>query len=737
MLLPLLLAACGPSADPCLVAWSAESLVVPVSDVVEVPGARRLGAVPVRLKGNAAVSKRDGARAVVLSAPGFTLLTPDGSALSPVTRAELPLDLLVEAGVPGAGTLTATVDGCSALALPLSAPARLALAGRPASRAPGFAWRDLFGPLAPLWVGLDTGAAPALAGDVYVVPHRTAEAWGEATDLVDLTGAVERWEARGAPAALEVWPVPDADPGQLGSRVDVVLDVDGDGARSPGDVLDAGPDGVGLDVVGELAGPGVWSVATADVSGGDWLGERVWWPVDRTDAAPLVVISHGNGHDYTWYDYLGEHLASWGFVVMAHQNQTQPGIETASTTTLTNTDWFLAEGAALAGTGPVDATRIGWIGHSRGGEGVVRAYTRLREGETVPERYGAEDVRVLASIAPTVFYEVDVSDPHDVRYHLLAGSSDGDVTGQPGYPEAMSFRLLAAARGRASSTYVYGASHEDFDCCGYDDGDGPDQLDREVVQEVARATLLAVMGDGLLDDPVARHVLATDPARVPLTGEVATVLSTWRPPEALVIDDFQANPDPARASSGAPITTDVADVTEAALGDLDGLLQWSDADPMNGMTEVALPSDDARGVVFDWVSGASWSYELPSAVSDWTDGRWLSFRACQGTRHPYTVELDGPLDLTVTLVDGAGVVATVPAAVETSVAPSYPRKGRATGEGRGWVNAWSTVRLPLDDFRRVAPTLDLADIRGVRFEFGGPDDAPLGRLGLDDVRVEP
>ena len=34
-----------------------------------------------------------------------------------------------------------------------------------------------------------------------------------------------------------------------------------------------------------------------------------------------------------------------------------------------------------------------------------------------------------------------------VRYHLLAGSSDGDVTGGPDYAETQSFRLYQAATG--------------------------------------------------------------------------------------------------------------------------------------------------------------------------------------------------------------------------------------------------------------------------------------------------
>ena len=55
-----------------------------------------------------------------------------------------------------------------------------------------------------------------------------------------------------------------------------------------------------------------------NVRAGDSLGEL-----------PLLVVSHGNGHSFAWYRFLQDHLASYGYIVFSHDNNTLPGIETA------------------------------------------------------------------------------------------------------------------------------------------------------------------------------------------------------------------------------------------------------------------------------------------------------------------------------------------------------------------------------------------------------------------------
>jgi hypothetical protein len=753
----LLLSACGDDRPACALAWSTGAADPSVAVSVEISRfaglsgtSRLLGTRPVTLEAPAGAAK--GTRVTIAGTSDIAVLDKDGAPLDlPFETDALPVTLHVEGSTVGEATLTASVTGCEPEPLVVRVVPVTPLAGRTREEAPGFGFDDVYALGEPLEVAFDMRAQPDGIGaaQAWVVAHRSVEAWGEDRALVDVTGEVEGLsldDADLATAGRTVWAAVAPDAGVVGSAYDVVLDLDGDATFSPGDRLDQGADGAGLRVAGDLAEAGPHAVSQADVSGGDWLGQRVYWPDDLAALGPrpLIVISHGNGHQHTWYDYLGEHLASWGYVVMAHENETMPGIEAASTTTLTNTDWFLTHldqvgGGALVDL--VDAHAIAWIGHSRGGEGIVRAHTRLLAGGggtgDVPEGFTADDVRVLVSIAPTVFNSVTMSDPGDVRYHLLAGSSDGDVTGGTQFSEAQSFRLYQAAQGTRSSTYVYGASHEDFDCCGYDDGQGPDQIEREDAQRIAKAYLLAAVAEGLEDDPTARALLQRDPMGVPATGFTkgltTTVLSTWRPAEGMVIDDYQLFGDLGSASSNAAVIFDVTNAHEGLQDDADTQLTWTGSDPMNGMTQAGEAADDAQGIVFEWDAPAYYRYELPTLLRDWREGRFLTLAACQETRNPLTIELDGPLDFSVTLTDGAGVSVTRSIRPYATIAPPYNRRG--DGEGRGWANAFTTVRLPLVDFTAGATALDLSDVRSVQLDFGQDGDSPFGRIGLDDVEV--
>ena len=111
---------------------------------------------------------------------------------------------------------------------------------------------------------------------------------------------------------------------------------------------------------------------------------------------------------------------------------TVPGIASASTTTLTNTEAFLAGLDTIAGgvlDGKIIRDEIAWIGHSRGGEGIVRAYDRLVDNQFTSVEYDDSDIVLLSSIAPTVFLGPTTSDPHDVDFHLWTGAGDSDVNG--------------------------------------------------------------------------------------------------------------------------------------------------------------------------------------------------------------------------------------------------------------------------------------------------------------------
>jgi hypothetical protein len=707
------------------------------------------------------VSGEAGALSLSVEGDGVALYDPAGQRVDDrlvIGEADLPSEVWLvgeQAGAEASLVAVHEAAGCEAIEdrLRLRVAALPGIAGGALADFPWVSFHQVFETIHPVLAALDPGRLPdrvGLEAEVYVVEHKSPEAWAADPGLVDASGAVETLtvaEASMVDSQALAWDRP-TDPGTaLAQAYDLVLDFDGDGALGPGDLIDGLGEAAGLWVFGDLTMPGPHGVETLQYSGGSWLGQRTYHPSDIASMGqlPLVVISHGNGHDYTWYDYLGEHLASWGWVVMSHQNNTGPGIETASTTTLTNTDYILGNLGSIGGgvlDGHIDGHAIAWIGHSRGGEGVVRAYDRVVDGTYRPDNFVADDIVIISSIAPTVFNSVSDSDPHEVPYHLLAGAADGDVNGAPNCTQCQFFRIAAAARGPLQITYLQGAGHNDFNCCGWTDATGPDQVGRTEAQRVAKAYYLALLSWYLDDMSVAAEYferLYDDlaPQALAPTTIVANLRRTAFDSDKLVLDDFQLGLTTDASSSGGAVLIDALEPAEDILMDRDSSFGWSPSDPMNGMTWADDRQDMDRGLVLGWGEGqeASASWEVPVDEADWRGWSALSFRACQISRHPATVALAGPLDFTVTLVDGSGAQSAVSFASWGGLNLPYQRTG--TGQGAGWANEFETVRIPLHAFDAEGTAIDLSEIVELRMEFGGPFGSSQGQVGIDDVEVLP
>jgi hypothetical protein len=543
-----------------------------------------------------------------------------------------------------------------------------------------------------------------------------------------------------------VWPSGLA-PGPLISRpYDVVCDFDRNGRLDPGDLID-GFDEIeaGCYVVKDLATPGPYGVLQGDYSAGTWLTQRTYYPSNLAllGSVPLLTIGHGNGHQHTWYDYLGQHLASHGYVEMSYRNETSPGIETASTTTLTNIDYLLTHLDTILGgvlNGHIDASRIAWIGHSRGGEGVVRAYDRLHDGDWSPQGYDLEALRAVASIAPTVYLTPAETDPHDVNYFLIVGGADGDVTGRPDLPGDQYFRISDRSLGLSRTNYVHGATHNDFNCCGFDDGIGPDQIGRPEAQRVAKSYFLALAQVQLNDNRALREYFTRmyddlAPSGIAPHVEISTTHRIVGRPGDFVIDDFQSAPSLTLSSSGGAVSMSVSNAFEGQNEDNNTSFTWIATDPMNGMIFHSGGGDFSRGLIFDHPTGASRmiEFEIVPAFQDVRGHRYLSFRACQATRHPETVALNDSHSFSVTLRDQTGRTSTISFGEWGKITRLYPRTG--SGTGAGWVNEMNTVRIPLAAFETGDTQLDLSRITAVRLEFGAAFGSPRGRLGLDDLQL--
>jgi hypothetical protein len=608
-----------------------------------------------------------------------------------------------------------------------------------------------------------------IEADVYIVAARSEAEWERDQDLVDVRGGPQPIVFNGSSIAdntsmLAGSAALDADAGTgLGVGYDLVCDVDRDGLLGDGDLIDGFDDEAGFYVVGDLTQPGPLEVTTIDyvveegtVTPG-FLNERTSFPtaIEGLGMLPLVVVSHGQNQSYQWYDYLATHLASYGYVVMSHKNNTVPGPESAAISTYEHSVAFLDQLDTI-GEGPlegvleghVDATRIAWVGHSRGGEGVVRAYTRLREGSFPVIHFSSDDVLLVSSIAPLAFMGPGVSEPGPSNYHLIWGSADMDIAGNSAATN-WAFSLFERATGFRQSTYVHGASHEAFNCCGPLHYDGPPEtfLDREETQRVAKAVYLALVKHYLDGNVPAKDFLWRQSERLRPLGVAPTtvVVSDYRDAAGapgFVIDDFQTEPSTGVSSSGGAVTFDVQNVVEAILQDSTLTVPtdycWTPGDPMNGMSR-AVTGDTARGLVFDWNLGPDrfLEFEIVPALHDFTPHAYLSFRACQQTRHPETVAELGDLTFTVALRDTSRNVSRIDiGAYGGGIEEVYQRCIPCAGDGAvGWQNEFEVIRIWLTDFLHDNDQLDLSNVEAIRFEFGSTAGSSRGRIGFDDLIV--
>ncbi len=581
---------------------------------------------------------------------------------------------------------------------------------------------------------------------VWVVQPKTAVQWDMDPTLTDVRGAPQAVSFAGPDiqdATIALTGTLSGDGGLVfGVGYDLVVDMDLDGKLGGGDFIDGYGDEPGFHVVGDttVVGPLPLTLITYTIGP---LEQRTVYPTALTGVYPLVVISHGRGHMHDWYDYLQVHLASYGYIVMSHVNDTIT-IPSAAASTLANTESVIANQAALGLGGHIDSSRIVWIGHSRGGEGVVHAYDLIRDGTYTPTGFTASDIVLISSIAPTSALGTGDTDPHDVNYHLIYGSADGDITGEPADDGVQSFQLPERATGYRATTYVHGADHNDFNCCGSNDfcDFAPCspllEIGQPETQLVAKATYLALVKHFVEGSVPAKDFLWRQYENLkPIGVDPGTiVVNDYRDGPAsanFVLDDFQSQPSTAVSSSGGAVSFDVSGLSEALSDDNDALFTSLPADPMNGMTR-ATPTDFTRSVVFEWDSDTFIEFEVIVAERDFSDDTNLSFRACQATRHPNTVAVLGDLTFDVILRDSAGQTSSINiGAYGGGVEEPFARMG--FGAGTGWQNEFETIRIRLTDFGTNDSGLNLSDVVALRFEFGPGHGSAEGRISLDDIEI--
>ncbi len=647
------------------------------------------------------------------------------------------------------------------------------LAGNSLAEYPFFEYVRAFNENATVEVAIDPDPTrfAAIIGqtcDIYIVEAKSAAHWAVDPSLIDVTADGMQTETfNGATIQENTFQVTEPDELNaeayenigLGVGYDVVLDVDQDGQLSDGDFIDGMSNEAGFYAVHDTTEEGPWPVTEAPlynldpVVGAGYgipahkLAEDVYYPtdIDSMGQLPLIIIGHGHGHQYTWYGHIGFHMASYGYIVMSHDNDTGAGVVGAAMTTLGHTDAFIdqAEVGAIADgdlAGHLDTSRITWIGHSRGAEGVAIAYDRLFDDIYIPTNFNIGGIKLISSMLPTTHQPPDISDPHNANYHLWTASGDSDVKGSA--ISSQTYRIHDRAAGYRQSTVVHGAGHGWFHnaeaagaaFCACPCPIGPPNDLTHLIQLGHFLPLIKHYVEGNIPalDFLTRQYESFRPIGVP-TGDPCIIVShEYRNGSVVgnfVIDDYQTEPDTDTSSSGGDISFDVENLTEDRLDDNNSDFTWDPSDPFNGAIQAG-PADLSRGVVFDWTDeDRFYEWEIIPGQRNLNSYIYLSFRGAQGTQHPNTLAVLDDLTFSVTLRDIDDTTSTINiGAFGGGLEQPYQRSG-------GWHNVMETIRIRITDFLNNGSGLNLNDIVAVRLDVGPASGSDRGRIVVDDLML--
>ncbi len=421
--------------------------------------------------------------------------------------------------------------------------------------------------------------------------------------------------------------------------------------------------------------------------------------------APFIVFAHGRfqsapftGTNHTQASYLLDHLASWGFVVVS-----------------VNLDVVgqFAFPAAIPQRGELihatidrfddqdqddlffDMSRIGLVGHSRGGEGVVAAYV---------DNPDSREIHAVATIAPTDFEEYSFSGVH---YLGLYGSKDGDVNN--GWP----IKVYERSTGRHKAfQYIEGANHFWFTDSIQFTGEGNGLITREQHHEIAWTYITHFLRETVGDRAPGRFgELSDGPSLFPVTDS-ADIHPMYFDPDGLVVNNHQQWPlDPSMNTLGL--------VTAGSM-----LLELSESS-LNSPGATFYHPTFAMRARFDTALGTPLYVEELEPGTDASPFDYLSLRVMQ----PLGSDLNtaGQVqDMRLALVDMRNNVAALTLSDYGTIPWPVTHAGFAFPEK----SVLRTSRLPLDDFVAANPELQLNDLRLVALVF---DQTTVGEVRVDDI----
>lgn len=641
------------------------------------------------------------------------------------------------------------------------------MSGSPVSGAPYFRYRDTFAVGEDVWAAMDPGIVmPGQIGKkiaLYVVASKTAAQWnassalthvvpGTPSEVVLQGGCINAnkrliWPGANQPGSFDIVAdfgnnAPNPASFVADSSFDTPTDMI-DGYFAPGFRVVSDPGTmsewpfVGSITVDAalLAGMGIGATMTVQdedapysVPGGFTAVNVniqreaiIRFPADSAGATqpgqisaakasyPLFVVVHGNGHTYTNYAFLLEHLARNGFVAMSIHMQTGlNGLARANAFFDHLTTVNAMFGASLQ-------NNVAVLGHSRGGEAVFKI---ARLNQTLGLGIG---LKALIALAPTDRYGREtISGAAAVPLFVLYGAKDDDVAGSPGGTPMIrqsGFSLYDRFQDQDKAmAFVYDASHNGFVTHNEAFGAPPPPPLMTVADQ--QKILLAYC------NAFCRlHVLGENQWQGMFTGE-------WKPPQV--------------GATGATIAFQYRDTTRRTIDAFEGPhapIDWQASTIGGAVTQAGLPADpietqlftndnasphDTGGLRLIWNStGDQLVFTVPPGQRDVSGFGFLSVRISKvvGGGNPV-----GDQNLRIALRDGASNERQIRAsAFGRILEPAVANQASNTK------SAMASIRIPLNAYTVVcagAVQIELTDVVEVKLIFS---ELAMGDIAVDEL----
>jgi dienelactone hydrolase len=478
------------------------------------------------------------------------------------------------------------------------------------------------------------------------------------------------------------------------------------------------------------------------------LDALVWAPVGA-GPFPLVLIVHGNHamgeFSEDGYAYLGEHLASQGFIVASIDEDFLNGSWAGdwegdeqvvrAWLLLLHADLWRSWNADPTDSfhGRVDLDRIALVGHSRGGEASAVA-AGLAGADIAPRASMTPwptDLRIHAvvAIAPSDGQYAAAVRLDGVDYLTITGGHDADARAWAGIRQYA--RTTVADGGFKAALWAYRANHGQFNTV-WGRGDfGPmsgAQLNLAPLlpaadqEDVARTSLGAFLEASLHDNEAYRGFFAR-----PMLGR------EWLPEDIFLVRSSEGGVIPLTTADSATPVTGVTVETEG----------FTSVGSMHVPLRAILPDQATRAVIARWALGdgdATWTVRgLDAAVADRTAATTLRFALADGTRTDEGPTPSLRIVVEAIVADGTTValpleeVGALPPPLSVQLAKHdavFATSGIDIHLESPAERVLQTYAIPLGLFEAIDPDLSASDVVGFRLRI---DRAHPGAIWIRDV----